>query len=489
MGRDLKVWFLSPEVAPFAKTGGLADVVGSLPGALRSHGVDAGICLPLYAGVREGGHKLTRALSGIEVPFGRGALACSAWAGETGEGTPVYFIEREDLFDRPNLYGTTSGDYYDNFERFSFFSRAALQLLKEAGLKADVVHCHDWQTGLVPAYLKTLYRADRFYLNTVSVFTIHNLGYQGLFPADKLPLSGIPQTEYHPEGLEYWGNVSLLKAGIVYSDAVTTVSPRYSREIQTPDLGLGMDGVLRKRADTLSGILNGADYSRWDPAVDAYLPARYHAKDLRGKKQDKKLLIQEMGLDEGLSKRPLIGFVSRLSTQKGCDLLLSIGEKMISAEAGLVVLGTGEELLESSLLRMAERHRSRMAVKIGFDEAMAHRIMAGCDLLLVPSRYEPCGLTQMYGLRYGTVPVVRATGGLADTITPFNPITNEGSGFLFEDYAPESLWSALEEAFHLFKKPATWKTLMMNGMKADFSWDRSARAYAAIYRKLLSWDH
>ena len=489
MNRSIKACFLSSEVAPFAKTGGLADVVGSLPDALRRHGVDASICLPLYLKIREGGYALTRTLSGIEVPFGAGSMTCHVWSGKTREGTPVYFIEREDLFDRPSLYGTPAGDYYDNLERFTFFSRAALQFLKRAGLKTDIVHCHDWQTGLVPAYLKTLYRSDPFYLDTVSIFTIHNIGYQGLFPPDKLPLTGIPFSEFHPEGLEYWGNISLLKAGIVYSDVVTTVSPRYSREIQQAEMGLGMDGILRKRADSLYGILNGTDYSQWDPAADPHIVAGYHAGDLRGKRKDKDALIAEMGLGEELGRRPLLGFVSRLSSQKGCDLLLGIAEEIAGSDAGLVVLGTGEEPLESALLRVSEKHRERVAVRIGFDEPLAHRIMAGCDILLVPSRYEPCGLTQMYGLRYGTVPVVRATGGLADTIVPFNVVTNEGNGFRFDDYGPGPFWSAVREALQLYRKPAAWKALMTNGMKADFSWDRSARTYAEIYRKLLSWDH
>jgi starch synthase len=489
MSEKINVLFLAPEVAPFAKTGGLADVVGSLPDALRRQGVDTSICLPFYRNVKEGGYRLTRIIAGLEVPFGSGSLACSIWSGETANGTAVYFIEREDLYDRPSLYRTPEGDYYDNFERFAFFSRAALHFARHAGLQTDVIHCHDWQTGLAPVYLKTLYRGEPFFLNTASVFTIHNIGYQGLFPPEKLRLSGIPYSEFHPEGLEYWGQVSLLKAGIVYSDVITTVSPRYSKEIQTAELGLGMEGILRRRSDSLYGILNGADYSQWDPAVDAHLPIRFNAEELNGKKECKTLLIAEMGLDEKISDKPLLGYISRLSGQKGCDLLLKVADRVIGEGAGLVVLGAGEELYEKAVAKLAEDHPGRIAVRIGFDEPLAHRIMAGSDMLLVPSQYEPCGLTQLYALRYGTIPVVRATGGLADTISPYSETTREGNGFRFESFEPEPFFAAIRQAFRLYRKGRIWRQLVVSGMKADFSWDRSAGRYLEIYRGLLAWDH
>lgn len=485
----IKVLFLAPEVAPFAKTGGLADVAGSLPDALRRQGVDASICLPLYRTVKEGGFKLSRLVSGLEVPFGTGTMTCSIQAGATSQGTPVYFVEREDLYDRPNLYQTPAGDYYDNFERFVFFSRAALQFLSHADLPVDVVHCHDWQTGLVPAYLKTVFRGDPFFLNTASVFTIHNIGYQGLFPPEKLPLSGIPNSEFHPEGVEYWGRISLLKAGILYADAITTVSPRYSKEIQTPELGLGMEGILRKRLDALYGILNGADYNQWNPARDPYLPFHYSAEDMSGKKENKARLISEMGMDESMADRPLLGFISRLSAQKGCDLLLQVGKRVLAEDAGLVVLGAGEESYEKSMAELAKNYPGRIGLRVGFDEGLAHRIMAGSDILLVPSRYEPCGLTQMYGLRYGTIPVVRATGGLSDTITQFDPSTRKGNGFRFGPYDPEAFFSAIQQALTIYRRPRAWKQLLIEGMKADFSWDRSARSYLEVYQALLAWDH
>jgi starch synthase len=485
MSESLKVWFLSPEVTPFAKTGGLADVAGSLPGALKKIGVETSIGLPFYRVVKEGDLPVTVVLSGLEIPFGDGTMSCRVWGGETELGVPVYFFEREDLFDRPNLYGTSDGDYYDNLERFTFFCRAALFFAEKAGLKMDVLHCHDWQTGLVPLYLKTVYRDDPFFSGTACLFTIHNIGYQGLFPPGKLRISGIPSSEYHPEGVEYWGQISLLKAGIVYSDAVTTVSPRYSTEVQSPEFGLGMDGILSKRAHVLHGILNGADYSLWDPSTDRHLVYRYGPGDMQGKFRGKSDLLRETGLDQGLLTRPLLGVISRLSAQKGCDLILRVAPVVVREGAGLLILGTGEEVYEKALAWLEKGHPGRIAVKLGFDEALAHRIMAGADMLLLPSRYEPCGLTQMYALRYGTVPVVRATGGLEDTVVPFDPATGEGNGFKFTSYGARDLLQAIRQAVRTFHDSSLWRQLVSNGMKADFSWDRSAERYVEIYRSLL----
>ncbi len=482
---SLKVWFLSSEVTPFAKTGGLADVTGSLPGVLQRLGVDVSIGLPLYRVVKERGDPLTEVLSGLEVPFGTGTLSCRVWAGETEQGVPVYFFDREDLYDRPNLYGTSLGDYYDNMERFTFFCRAALVFAKQAGLQMNVLHCHDWQTGLVPTTLKTIYRDDPFFVKTACLFTIHNIGYQGLFPVQKLPLSGIPSSEFHPEGLEYWGQISLLKAGIVYADAITTVSPRYSQEIQTPEFGLGMDGILSKRAHVLHGILNGADYSLWDPSLDPNIAQPYSPAHKGGKKECKARLLWETGLEQTLLDRPLLAMISRLSAQKGCDLLLQVADALVREGAGLLILGTGDHAYEEELGRLAERCRGQVAASIGFDEAFAHRIMAGADILLIPSRYEPCGLTQMYALRYGTVPVVRSTGGLEDTVISFDSSTGEGNGFKFRDYDSQAFLHAILEALATFRNPSLWDKLTSNGMKEDFSWDRSAEEYVKIYRTLM----
>ncbi|MBN1105141.1 MAG: glycogen synthase GlgA [Deltaproteobacteria bacterium] len=482
----LKVWFLSPEVAPFAKTGGLADVAGSLPGALKKIGVETSVGLPFYRVAKEGDFTVTQVLSGLEVPMGDDALSCRVWGAETEEGIPVYFFDREDLFDRPNLYGTSDGDYYDNLERFSFLCRAALCFAQKAGLRMDVIHCHDWQTGLVPLYLRTVYRDDPFFSGTASLFTIHNIGYQGLFPPGKLRISGIPSSEYQPEGVEYWGQISLLKAGIVYSDAVTTVSPRYSVEIQSREFGLGMEGILSKRAHVLHGILNGADYSLWDPSTDRHLVYAYSPGDMEGKARGKLDLLRETGLDQGLLTQPLFGVISRLSAQKGCDLILEVAPEAVKEGAGLLILGAGEEVYEKALGGLQEEYPGRIAVKLGFDEALAHRIMAGADMLLIPSLYEPCGLTQMYALRYGTVPLVRATGGLEDTVTPFDPATGQGNGFKFTSYDARDFLQAIRQAVRTFHDAPLWRRLVSNGMKADFSWNRSAQRYVEIYRSLLA---
>jgi starch synthase len=485
MNEGINVWFLSPEVEPFAKTGGLADVAGSLPRALHSLGVDVRVGLPYYRVIKDQEISTIQTLAELEIPLGELVLPCKVLETQTKEGIRVYFFEREDLFDRPQLYGNTEGDYYDNLERFSFFCRGAILFAKKIGFAFEVVHCHDWQTGLVPAYIKSIYRNDPFFSNVASVFTIHNIGYQGLFPRAKLDVCGIPSWEFHPDGIEYWGNISLLKAGLVYSDVLTTVSPRHSREIQTPEYGHGMEGVLKKRVEHLHGILNGADYSVWDPAKDPHIAVNYQPGAMEGKKKNKFALVEEMGLNPLLNARPVLGMISRLSSQKGCDLLAEILERLVKLDVGLVVLGSGEEKYESILVQLAQRHRDSVAVRIGFDDPLAHRIIAGADILLVPSQYEPCGLTQMYALRYGTVPVVRATGGLDDTIIDFDPVGNKGNGFKFGPYEANSFLTAIHRAIDVFKDGEPWQRLMQNGMKEDFSWRRSARQYLEIYEAVV----
>lgn len=484
--KSLSVLFLSPEAAPFAKTGGLADVAGSLPDALKRQGVDVRVGMPFYRVAREGGF-LTRPLfSGLEVPLGRALLKGNGVETSTKEGVPVYLFEREDLFDRPNLYATSEGDYYDNLERFAYFSRAALLFAKRMGSPIDVIHCHDWQTGLVPAYLKTLYQDDPFFAKTATLFTIHNIGYQGLFPEDKLAVCGLTSESFQLEGVEYWGRISLLKAGMVYADALTTVSPSYAKEIQTPEFGLGMEGVLKKRSAELHGILNGADYAVWSPENDGHIPYPYDHQTLGEKARNKEALLDELGLKEDFKDRPLFGMISRLSAQKGSDLLVQVMEDMVGLGAGVVILGAGEETYQTLLEKAARRNPDAVSLRIGFDESLAHRMMAGVDMLLIPSLYEPCGLTQMYALRYGTVPVVRATGGLDDTIVPFDPETKQGNGFKFGPYTPEALMEAVREAVRLYHEPAPWKVLMTNAMKEDFSWDRSAQRYVELYQSIIS---
>lgn len=484
MRDSLKVWFLASEVVPFAKTGGLADVAGSLPASLKDLGVDVSVGLPFYRVTKNGNHKTEEVLNGLEVPLGKAKLRGDVLKTSTQDGIPVYLFSQKDFFDRSGLYGTAQGDYPDNFERFTCFSRAALLFAKETGLRFDVVHCHDWQTGLIPAYLKTPYRTDPFFSDVASVITVHNLGYQGVFPAEKLPTSGLPASEFRPEGVEYWGKISLLKAGIVYSDAITTVSPRYSQEIQTPEFGLGMEGIFQKRSADLYGILNGADYDTWDPAIDPHIKAGYTFSDKKNKKECKADLVNELGLDRRFVDRPVLGMISRLVAQKGCDLLVQIAQDIVQLDAGLVILGAGEEAYQKFLVKLGKEYPDSMAVRIGFDETLAHRIMAGADMLLVPSRYEPCGLTQIYALRYGTVPIVRATGGLDDTIEQFAPDSGQGTGFKFVDYEAKAFLEKIQEAVALFEDNTMWMRLVTNGMKCDFSWERSAREYVSLYEKV-----
>lgn len=482
MSNRPKVLFLSSEVVPYAKTGGLADVAGALPSALRGLGAEVRVALPLYRSVRQGGFPLNPVLNRMEVPLGNTRLGASVWETRTESGITVYFLEREDLYDRPNLYGTSGGDYYDNLERFSFFCHGALLMAEALGFRPDVIHCNDWQTGLVPALLAGPYKHSVVLGGVPTVFTIHNLGYQGIFPPEKLPITGLSGQEFfHPEGVEFWGNLSLLKAGIVYSRAITTVSPTYAREIQTPEFGLGMEGILYHRRDVLRGILNGVDYSLWDPATDPNLPANYFPGKMTGKTTCKKQLIKETGLDPRLSQRPLLGMTTRLAAQKGLDLLTAVLQEVLDLDVGLVILGTGEEYYQKVLQEAARANPSRLAVKIGFDEALAHKIMAGVDIFLIPSRYEPCGLTQMYAFKYGTVPLVRATGGLEDTVKPFEPSTGLGNGFKFGPHEPSAFLGCVRQAVALYEKPEVWRTLVLNGLKEDFSWNRSARQYMELY--------
>jgi starch synthase len=481
---------VSPEVAPLAKTGGLADVTSALSQALKGLGVDVRLVLPFYRSVREGGYKPRRILQGLRISLGDQVLEGDVLEGSLEGGIPVYLIDREDLYDRSNLYGNSRGDYYDNLERFTFLSHAALKTTEAIAFWPHILHCHDWQTGLIPALLRGPLGDVPFYRTLRTVFTIHNLGYQGIFPSGKLKVTSLPPEDFfHPEGLEFWGNISLLKAGIVYADAITTVSPTYAREIQTEEMGMGMEGILRSRRKALHGILNGIDYRVWDPETDRFLSFRYSAHNLNGKQRQKFDLLQELGLLLSLKDRPLLGMVSRLDRQKGFDLVLEALAEIMKLDVGMVVLGSGDHEIQEALWRAAHRYPGRMAVRVGMDERLAHRIIAGSDILLLPSRYEPCGLTQMYALRYGTVPVVRATGGLDDTVVAFDEASGKGNGFKFTPYEPTALTETVRKSVEIFHDRKVWRRLQVNGMKADFSWERSATRYLQLYQFLLkTWE-
>jgi starch synthase len=478
----LKVLFVSPEVVPFAKTGGLADVAGALPKALKGLGCDVRLVMPLYQAVRREKHSLIKIWENLPIPLGPVQLPADVYEGRLEEGLPIYFIEREEFYDRGHLYGSSKGDYFDNDSRFVYFSQGTLSAVQFLGFQPDIIHCHDWQTGLIPAYVHFRRGRESFFQKTATVFTIHNMAYQGSFPKEIIELAGLPGESFTPSGLEFWGKVNLLKAGIVYSQIITTVSPKYSREIQTPEYGCGLEGILSYRKDDLYGIVNGVDYDLWNPETDPFLAAHYTPQDLSGKKACKKDLLNQYHLPENRMDYPVVGIISRLADQKGFDLLAEIMDRFLKEDLSLVVVGTGEEKYHDLFTHLAEQHPEKIGICLNFDNVLAHKIEAGSDLFLMPSLYEPCGLNQIYSLKYGTIPVVRATGGLDDTIIPFDPKTGKGTGFKFKRYQAGELWEALQRALAVYKNKPQWTHLMKNAMAQDFSWKSSAKEYVKLYQ-------
>jgi starch synthase len=480
---NLNILFLASEAVPFAKTGGLADVAGSLPVALKRLGINVRMAIPFYRTVKEAGFETRPVFDDLRVTMGGKILSCRILETETPDKVPVYLVDRPSFYDRSSIYGEGSLDYGDNLDRFSFFSHAALTTARKLSYRPEIIHCHDWQTGLVPALLKGPFRE----MGASSVFTIHNIGYKGLFQEREWDATGLLWRDFfHIEGLEYWGLISLLKSGIVYCDALTTVSPTYAREIQQPEYGMGMDGILRSRNAFLHGILNGADYTFWNPSTDPHIPFHYNHEDMGGKKACKEALLKEMNFEADMAGRPLLAIISRLDNQKGFDLLLPIIDSLFAMGVGLVVLGSGDGRIEWQLQEAEKRHSGRIKSYAGFNEPLAHRILAGADLFLNPSRYEPCGLTQIYALRYGTVPVVRGTGGLEDTVHQFDYESGRGTGFKFYSYDNHAFFGALREAVAVYYNSAMWKRIQINGMRADYSWDRPARAYLKLYQSLVA---
>lgn len=476
----MKILFVASEVVPFAKTGGLADVAGSLPRALAALGHDVRVVLPRYRCVDPRLHGL-RHVASFFVPLASWKERCDVLEAPFG-GAAAWFIQKDIYYDRPELYRTAFGDYHDNAERFIFFSRTVPELCRSLDFAPDIVHCNDWQTGLVPLYLKKYYGHDRHLGTARSVFTIHNMGYQGIFWQGDFRLTGLGWEDFTPKGIEFWGNMNFLKAGIRFADAITTVSATYSREIRTPEGGHGLDGLLRDRAADLSGIVNGIDTGEWDPAADRAIAAPYSAARPAGKAACRKALRAELGLPD--APDPLIGMVTRLTSQKGLDILLDALPAVLAAGSQLVIQGSGDDHYHRALEHAAGVHRDRLRVLLRYDDALAHRIYAGADLFLMPSHYEPCGLGQMLALRYGTVPVVRRTGGLADTVIDHHGRTT-GTGFLFDDYSGTALTAAFRRALAAFREPALWRRIVRAGMEADFSWTHSAREYERVYRKML----
>ena len=481
--RSMKVVLLASEVVPFAKTGGLADVAGALPKFLGPLGVETKVILPLYRETRKKGLSLRPVAENMVMDWSGEKETFSVWGWEEGPAD-FLLVEKDEFFDRDQLYGTPQGDYPDNGERFAFFSKAALETVKHLGFRPDVVHAHDWQAAIALALLKFVYPDDPFFTHTRSLFTIHNLAYQGLFEKDILGRIGLPVSLFNMEELEFFGKVNYLKGGILYATAVNTVSRRYSQEIQTPEFGHRLDGLLRHRRDRLFGILNGADYADWNPATDKFIARPFDPTYLDGKKQCRRDLLQAFSLQDVGQDSPVVGMVSRLAGQKGFDILSEALEGIFGLGATLVILGTGEEVFQKSLAAAQKKHPRSFGLRIAFDEALSHKIYAGSDMFLIPSRYEPCGLTQMYSLRYGTIPVVRATGGLDDTIQEYDFARGIGNGFKFEDYSASALLSSLQKAISIFRQDDLWRKLIQKAMAYDFSWEKSAREYLRLYQKL-----
>jgi starch synthase len=486
----VRIFFVASEVAPFAKTGGLADVAGALPAALARSGHEVKVVMPRYAAVNEKRWGLqsrgdfTIRLAGKDYPFG-------LWTAPLPE-TPVevLFLSHEGLFGRPELYQEKGKDYPDNLERFAAFSRAVLEIPKRLGWSPDVLHANDWQTALVFVYRRVFFPADPLYLRTGMLFTIHNLGYPGLFPGSEFARLGLPPKYFSPDALEFFGKLNLLKAGLVFAGVLNTVSPNYSREIQTHEFGQGLEGVLQTRRPDLFGIVNGVDYRQWDPAHDPSIAQAYDARNLKGKWVCKEALQKECRLP--VKDVPLIGMITRLTPQKGTDLVIEVLDELMRLNLQLVVLGTGDPPLQQKLKHAMQRYPEKLSVHLAFDESLSHRIEAGSDLFLMPSRYEPCGLNQLYSLRYGTIPVVRKTGGLADTVidaTPSNLAEGKATGFVFEQASSHELLITVQLALKLFREKDPWYRMMRAAMAADFSWDRSAQEYEKLYRLAVEKAH
>lgn len=477
------VAMVSPEIVPFAKTGGLGDVLGSLPQALEKTGLKISLFMPAYRSVLRGKWRLEDTGRRLSVPVSDRMEEATVLRTKIGRDISVYFIRADKYFDRDELYNTSAGNYTDNAERFVFFSRAVLEFLRSD--PPAILHGNDWQSAMTVVFLKTQPQMYPELAFTKSVFSIHNLGFQGIFWRQDWHLLNLDNRYFTPQYLEFYGNINFLKGAVVLADAVTTVSPTYAAETKTAEYGFALEGVLRERGENLVGILNGVDYQVWNPETDCNIIRTYSCDDFAGKIMCKSDLQRTFGINEELDV-PLVAMVSRLTLQKGIELIQEAIDGIMSRRVQFVLMGTGSQEYEESFSGLPDKYQGRLGVQIKFDEIMVHKLVAGADILLIPSIYEPCGLTQMYGLRYGTPAIVRATGGLKDTIVEYNPVTRQGNGFLFNAGEVSDLLSAIDRALWLFHREDDWLTLMSNGMKADFSWKKSAIAYKELYHKIAS---
>jgi starch synthase len=484
MRGPLKILFASSEAIPFSKTGGLADVSGSLPAALSSLGLDVNVVTPFHKSVSE--KKLAYKLEkkNVKHPF-TGKLFGFDILSFKRNGLKTYFIRKDKYFSRKGLYGNAMGDYADNALRFGFFCKAALVLAEVLALKPDIIHCNDWQTGLVPFYLKFRLKERPFFSGIKTLFTVHNLAYQGIFSKRFLAPLDVPRDFFNMENIEFHGKMSFMKSGLVYSDFISTVSRRYAEEIQLGEYGCGLEGLLKSRKGELSGILNGVDYDEWSPEKDAFLKVNYGPSSVGDKRKCKIDLLKTIGMPLK-EEAPLLGFVGRLVPQKGIDLVAEIMEKLVKAGASMVILGIGSSQYNKPFGVLKKKFPENFRFFKEFNNELAHKIEAGCDMFLMPSRYEPCGLNQMYSIKYGTIPVVRATGGLDDVVVDFDSDRARGNGFKFERVSADDLFGAVKRAIGTFEKKDLWNKLMLNAMSCDFSWEHSAKEYVRLYEKIVA---
>jgi starch synthase len=475
----MKILFAASEMSPLARTGGLGDVLQAFPAEMQQRGHEVSVVLPFYREIREHA-KLQISSTGVlmSVQVGSKRLDCEVLQAVAENGVQLFFVKRDEYFDRRGIYGADGRPYEDNAERFIYFSKAVVELARRIKPGPDVVHVHDWQTALVPVFIK-----DRG-LPFKSVLTIHNLAYQGSFWSYDFGLTNLPGDYFSAKGVEFFGALNFLKGGILYADAVTTVSGHYAREIQTVEGGCGLDAVLREQSFKLTGILNGADEVEWNPATDKYLPRKYKASSLLGKRTCRNALLKELALDKAPGG-PVFAMVSRLAEQKGFEIFLPLLDRLLSDDVRLIIMGEGDPAFERDLLLAEKRYRGRFHYLHGYDDRLAHLMQGGADLILAPSRFEPCGLTAMYALKYGTIPVARATGGLHQIVMDCDATNDSGNGFLFFDYRPEALWDAIGRAKKAFADPELWREIMQRAMQANFSWEHAALEYEKIYGEIV----
>jgi starch synthase len=490
----LNIVMFATEASPYAKVGGLGDVVGALPKALEKLGGKLTVVIPAHGNSRPGAFDARHgaAVMNLDIP-----MAASIESGRVfhhrmdDSSVDVYLIDSQKYFSREGIYDdpVTGEGYPDNMERFIFFMKAGIELLIKLGTPVDIIHCHDFHTALIPALIETKHRNYPPFAKAGTLFTIHNLAHQGIYPIESLDYAGIDRSRFYPlSPFEYWGRVNFVKAGIEFADKINTVSYTYSLEIQTsPDYGLGLESVLRNRKQDISGIVNGIDYDEWNPETDPCIPAHFSAHNLSGKTECKKHVLRYFGLFNSRKRVPMIGIVSRLADQKGFDLIAEAIEDIMALDLQMVILGTGQQKYHHLFRQIASRYPGRVGIQLSFDSGLAHRIQAGCDMFLMPSRFEPCGLTHLYGLRYGTIPIVRKTGGLADTVLPLNHKT--GTGFSFLGYSVIEMMTAIKQALAVYSNPGRWKRVMVRAMNQDWSWDRSARQYMQLYRQIYADRH